>query len=273
MVFPGATIDTVTIVGRKRPAPPGHQVSVTLRGRRTLQAHAVPQAALASDPRATFNLHLTPARRCVLERLSGCPRLGEYFEVHEGIHSGNLRAELFVDALLDPSCRPLLFGRDEIGPFRLSWHGRYVRLSAIPVHKSSQRYANVGRAGWHEREKVLVRRTGDRVIAAVDRECRYASNNFFLVFPKQACPLDLDGLCALLNSRLLTWYFRTIEPRRGRAFAELKIKHLITFPLPRQLLAAGGCDALNSCGQKSAADEDLDELVCRHFDISPDELD
>ena len=77
-----------------------------------------------------------------------------------------------------------------------------------------------------------MQRTGDRIIAAVDRDNRFASNNFFVIFPSRTSALGLDGLCALLNSGLMTWYFRTIEPREGRAFAEVKIKHLEQFPLP-----------------------------------------
>src|SRR5207244_1014597 len=76
------------------------------------------------------------------------------------------------------------------------------------------------------------------------------SNNFFLVFPRRPCALDLDGLCALLNSRLLTWFFQTVEPRSGRVFAELKIKHLTAFPLPRAILDAGACQGLNRLGRR-----------------------
>src|SRR5262249_20106684 len=153
-----------------------------------------------------------------------------------------------VSKRLDNSCRELLFGRDEIIPYELRWQGRYIRLNAVPERKTSQRYANTGQPEWHERDKLLVRRTGDRVLAALDRKGRYASNTFFLVFAKRSCPLNLDGLCALLNSKFMTWYFRTIEPRQGKAFAELKIKHLVTFPLPLQMLEEDGCVLLNALG-------------------------
>ncbi len=123
----------------------------------------------------------------------------------------------------------------------------------MPKSKSSKRYANVGKTEWHEGEKVLVRRTGDYVLAAVDRSGLYASNNFFVVLPKEKCSLDLDGLCALLNSRPMTWYFRAIEPRRGRVFAELKIKHLAAFPLPQAVVEADGCRELNELGRERAA--------------------
>jgi hypothetical protein len=252
MAFSDAVIDAVTIIGRKKPAPPDHCVTVCTDPL-CRQTAAIPQEDFRANPRHTFNLHLTPARRHVLDKLAHCPRLGDYFEVHEGVHSGNIRAELFVSQKEDDTCRELLFGRDEIAPYRLSWKGRYVRFGAVPERKTRQRYANIGQRQWHEKGKVLVRRTGDFVLAAVDREGRYASNNFFLVFPKQAGSLDLYGLCALLNSRFMTWYFRAIEPRQGRVFAELKIKHLAAFPLPMQVLETNGCATLNKLGSQRAA--------------------
>ena len=38
--------------------------------------------------------------------------------------------------------------------------------------------------------------------------------------------------CAVLNSAFATLYFRTIQPRVGKLFAELKITHLEDIPLP-----------------------------------------
>jgi hypothetical protein len=273
--FPGAMIDAATIIGRKSPTPAAHRVNVAVHDRDGTLRHSIPQADFRANPRHVFNLFLTPDRRRALEQLAGCPRLGDYFEIHEGIHSGNIRAELFIAHAVDSSCRELIFGRDEIISYVLRWKGKYVRLAAEPEKKTRQRYANLGRREWHEREKILVRRTGDHVLAAVDRERRHASNNFFLIFPKQPCSLDLDGLCALLNSRWMTWFFRTIEPRRGRMFAELKIKHLRTFPLPVEALTPGGCDRLNRLGVRRIGCPDLDAeieaLVLDLFGIEPAE--
>jgi SAM-dependent methyltransferase len=275
MAFTGAVIDVVTIIGRKRPAPAGHCVRVGSEGRRAKRILSIPQADFLANPRYVFNLQLTPDRRRVLNRLAHCPRLGDYFEVHEGVHSGNIRAELFVTERLDSSCHELYFGRDEIRPYELRWRGRYVRLAAVPARKTRVRYANIGRPVWHEQSKVLVRRTGDHVLAAVDRKGRYASNNFFLVFPKKTCALDLDGLCALLNSEFMTWYFKVIEPRQGRVFAELKIKHLATFPLPAEALTARGCRQLNRLGHQRAAVHPraaIDTEVLRLFCLRPGDI-
>jgi hypothetical protein len=265
MAFVSAVIDAATIVGAKRSAPKDHRVRACVRDPEQPLDHEIPQADFWTNPRLIFNLHLTPEKRQVLEKLASCPSLGAYFEVHEGVHSGNIRKELFVSTNVDGTCRELYFGRGEIAPYHMEWQGKYIRLAALPKTRSRLCYANLGKADWHEREKVLVRRTGDYVLAAFDSACRYASNNFFLVFSRQLCSLDLAGLCALLNSRLMTWYFRTIEPRRGRVFAELKIKHLTAFPLPVAILQPEGCKALNDLGaQRAGVATELVDVATPH---------
>ncbi|MGH9509775.1 MAG: TaqI-like C-terminal specificity domain-containing protein, partial [Terriglobales bacterium] len=211
---------------------PGHKVHVVVRDDDAFVEHDLSQESFRTNPRHAFNLNLTEELSATLETLGDKPTLGEFFEIHEGIHSGNIREELFVDSKVDESCRELIFGRDEIRPYVLQWKGKFVRLSAVPEKRSRQRYANVGRKEWYEQDKILVRRTGDYVLAAVDRTRRYASNNFFLLIPKSETTPPLDAVAAVLNSKFMTWFFRTIEPRKGRMFAEVKIKHLRTFPLP-----------------------------------------
>ncbi len=250
--FPSASIDVATLIGRRSPAPPGHRVQVHLRERGVVKQHTLGQEDFRRNERLTFNLHLTPERREILDHLSRFPTLGRLCEIHEGVHSGNIRRELFVDRPVDASCRPLLFGRDEIAPYELVWRGKLIRLSALPRSRTPDRYANAGQPAWHEREKLLVRRTGDFVLAAVDRQQRYASNNFFIVFLRAAAPLTLDGLAALLNSPLICWFFRCIEPRPGRAFAELKIKHLRRFPVPPETADPRRVRRLNDLGARRA---------------------
>jgi len=252
MAFQDATIDAATVIGRKGQADENHRVRCAVHAANRAFSHEIPQRQFWQNDRYTFNLHLTPDKRSLLERLAVHPNLGEYFEIHEGVHSGNIRSELFVDGPVDDSCHELYFGRDEIIPYHLRWSGRYIRLSALPDKGTAARYANAGRPEWHLRPKVLVRRTGDFVLAAVDEHGRYASNNFFVLFPCQAHPIDLHGSCALLNSAFMTWYFRTIEPREGHVFAELKIKHLRVFPLPDARSGSTAWSDLNRIGKDRA---------------------
>ncbi len=255
MAIPGAVIDVATIVGTRARAGRSHAVAVCVHEHGRTLSHRIPQRVFLTNDRHVFNLTLTEEKREIIDRLAGLPRLERFFEAHEGVHSGNMRDELFTDRPVDETCRPLYFGRDELAPYCLRWRGRYVRLGAVPDKKTRERYANPGQPSWFECDKILVRRTGDHVLAAVDRDHRWASNNFFVLLPRAGaapCGLTLEGLCALLNSRFMTWYFRTIEPRKGRVFAELKIKHLDVFPLPAAVASAGGCDELARLGAERA---------------------
>ena len=74
---------------------------VTLRPVFTTKQGVLAQADFRSNPRSTFNLHLTADKRRRLRSIGDASRLGDYFEVHEGIHSGNIRTELFVDSAVD----------------------------------------------------------------------------------------------------------------------------------------------------------------------------
>ena len=297
MAFRTAVIDATTIIGRRGKVVGDHIIQVAAHDQENPYSGTLKHIDLLENPRHVFNIYLTPERRKIWEHLKKYHHLGEYFEIHEGVHSGNIRSELFVDQRIDNTCRELLFGRDEIAPFNLQWRGRYIRLGALPEKKTRKRYANLGHSEWHTSQKVLVRRTGDYVLAAVDEKGRYASNNLFLVLPKEDCPLDLDGVCALLNSRFMTWYFRLIEPRKGRVFAELKIKHLSVFPLPFMDDYSDWCGHLNALGKKAreianlARQEDvshvmkalnrsaiqtadqIENAVCRAFKLTPIDLD
>ena len=161
-----AYIDAATVVGIKASAPTGHNVLVTVRDEDGKIERVLSQDGFRKNPRHVFNLYLTDGIRNTLQALAGKPTLGELFEIHEGIHSGNIRDELFVASKVDKSCRELIFGRDEIRPYLLHWNGKYVRLSALPAKRTRRRYANLGRAEWYEQEKILVRRTGDYILAA-----------------------------------------------------------------------------------------------------------
>lgn len=272
--FADAAIDTVTVAGHRARSSQNHEVEIFVAGDPPL-SHAIPQADFHRNERCTLNLHMTAPRRRIVDQIAPLPRLGDVCGIHEGVHSGNIRGELFVANKIDDSCVPLYRGRGEIQRFGLDWKGAYLRLSAMPTRRTRDRYANLGQRAWHEREKILVRRTGDRILAAVDVHSRYASNNFFLVSPRRE--ISLDALCAILNSEFATWLFRVIEPRVGRPFSELKIKHLSWLPVPhlddeqtwRALAKLGAQRRMRPSAPEGAAiDRRIDALIAAAFGVS-----
>ena len=238
--FPGVNLDAVVIAGRLGAPPADHQVAIWREvpaGWRDTRPPigARRQSVFARLPGAKLNLYASSADLDRVDRLRDRPRLGDRFEIHEGVHTGNCRRRLFCRAPAPP-CAKLIHGGPELSRYRIRWGGRYLALDPDAVDRAAGEYANLGRLEWHAAKKIAVRRTGDRVVAAFDRRGYWFSNNAFVAVPRR--PMSDDEIAAhvaLLNSDLLTWYFRTVQPRVGRLFAELKIQHLADFPLPRRL--------------------------------------
>jgi hypothetical protein len=69
-------------------------------------------------------------------------------------------------------------------------------------------------------------------LAAPDLEGSFASNNIFILVPRNAMSTAELLYCAgVLNSWVATLYFRSIQPRVGKLFAEVKITHLEEIPI------------------------------------------
>ncbi|MCK6483031.1 MAG: N-6 DNA methylase [Phycisphaerae bacterium] len=238
--FDEVNMEVCTICTRRCGTPAqDHLVVCEVRspGSNEWTQNLIPQKRFRDQPKFKFNLYLNDDLHAAIKTLKDLSRpFGDVFEAHEGIHSGNVRQKLFVTERVGPECRPLVFGRDEVRPFRVSWRGKYVRYDPRIIAQEGGEYANLGRPQFFERPKILIRRTGDRVVAAYDRNRFYASNNYFVAFPQHDVSEDMIAVVeAVLNSSLATWFFRAIQPRTGRLFAELKLEHLRDLPMPTTL--------------------------------------
>ena len=141
--------------------------------------------------------------------------MGDFFEPHEGIHSGNIRNKLFIDKKINNNCRKLIFGRNEISRYRLFWNGKRVNYDKNIINKANGEYAGLGKPEYFEKPKIVVRRTGDYILGALDEDGYYFSNNVFVCIPKQDLILSMKYVLGILNSKLATWFYRTVQPRKG----------------------------------------------------------
>jgi hypothetical protein len=236
MPFSEVNLDVCSLVACKARPSSGHVVKcvpeVTAQSPSLSAVNEIPQFRFLQQKDYRLNLGLTEDLYYILQHLKRLgPRFGDLFIVREGIHSGNIRSKLFLDAPPATNGQRLIFGRDEVRPFKISWCGRWVHYDENIIDRNNGEYANLGDPSLHQARKVLVRRTGDTLIAALDEEGYFVSNNLFLCVPRH---LDEDSLwycVALLNSEFATWFFRAIQPRVGRLFAELKINHLAEIPM------------------------------------------
>jgi type I restriction-modification system DNA methylase subunit len=86
-------------------------------------------------------------------------------------------------------------------------------------------------AKFNSNEKIVIRQTGDSLIATYDDEQFVVRDNLYVI-RDDANKLNLKGLLGVLNSNLMNWYFQNIiNPERGKAMAQVKRGHLQILPI------------------------------------------
>jgi hypothetical protein len=231
MAFENVNLDCCTIIGQRGQFDTEHVIRTSVHSENTVHRNKLPQSLFLKTDDYKFNLFINEQSLSLLDkvRTPGC--FGDHFEPHEGIHSGNIRSKLFIEEKKDDHCRRLILGRDEVRRYSLTWRGKWVHYDHGIVDKTKGEYAGLGRTEYFERDKIVVRRTGDFILAALDMDKYYFSNNVFVCVPKEESSLDMRYVLGLLNSKLATWFYRTIQPRKGKLFAELKINVLKQIPI------------------------------------------
>lgn len=91
-------------------------------------------------------------------------------------------------------------------------------------------------AKFDVKQKLLIRQTGDSIIAAYDDKQFVARDNLYVLRDDEQ-KLNLKVLMAVLNSRFITWFYRKfINPEEGKTMAQVKKAHLNELPIPDSLL-------------------------------------
>ncbi|MDP2638675.1 MAG: TaqI-like C-terminal specificity domain-containing protein [Candidatus Azambacteria bacterium] len=232
MAFHGVNLDSVVLMA-------GKEKSEIKRKENNIRIiidngeSEIKQKLFLENTNYKFNIHFDDDTLDLKKKLDEqSVKLGDVLEIHEGIHSGNIRAKLFLDVAISKNCQKLLFKGVEVERYFEHWAGKFVNYDKSIIDKNNKEYANFGKMEYFKNEKILVRRTGDKIIATIDKDGYFTSNNFFVLYPKnQLKKINLKYILAILNSNLGTWYFTAIQPRKGKLFAEIKINHLAEIPI------------------------------------------
>jgi len=78
--------------------------------------------------------------------------------------------------------------------------------------------------------KIFMRQTGDSLIATLDKNQYLCLNNMHVLVPKEGTPVCRYVL-AILNSKLMNWYYHTLNPEIGEALAEVKRANVAALPI------------------------------------------
>ncbi len=126
----------------------------------------------------------------------------------------------------DATFRPLLRG-SLIQKYRILWNRDY--WISFGDWLAEPRYS----AQYDTPKKIVVRQTGDSLVATLDCEQFIVRDNLYTIVAGNN-GLALQFVLGLLNSRLLNWYYQKIlNPEQGEPLAQVKRGHLAKLPIPQ----------------------------------------
>jgi len=238
-------------------------------------------------------------------RIGDLPKLGDVFKITQGtkpfqVGKGTPKQtqkivdeKFFVsDSKKDKTFRPLLRG-SLIHKYIIKWNNDY--WISFGDWLAEPRYS----AEYDAPVKIVIRQTGDSLVATLDKQQFIARDNLYTIIAK-ATSLEIEFLLGLLNSRFLTWYYQNIiNPEKGEALAQVKRGHIAEIPIPfaekkqtnkvqhdkivrlvnemldlhrAQAAAQSPHEQDALAKQITATDRQIDALVYQLYDLTPEEI-
>ncbi len=184
-----------------------------------------------------INIYETNEVTKVKKRLSKLTKLGEIVQIVQGTKpfqkgkgkpkqtEETMELKPFVSEIKkDESFVPLLRG-SLISKYSILWKNDY--WISFGDWLAEPRYT----AKFDSKEKLIIRQTGDSLLATYDNQQFIARDNLYVIRDDNDV-LNLKGLLAILNSKFLNWFFQNIiNPERGKAMAQVKSGHLQQLPI------------------------------------------
>lgn len=174
----------------------------------------------------------------------------------------------------DPADHKVLRGRN-VKKYSLEFEGIWLRNNWRSIQQEhiaidSKSRLKVNEKAYVVSPKILVRQTGDQIIATVDGDRFYHQKSLLCIIPKPG--VSAFFLCAVLNHPKMTEIYRGMTMQSGKVFSQVKKNFLEQLPIPSSFDAsqkeriAGLAERLiNAHEQEASLLEQLENEVAEGF--------
>jgi len=204
-VFEGVTASTIILILEKeidKLKRDKNKAALYLNINDLSKKTEVEQREFLENTSYAFNITLDKAGRNILEKIEkNTIPLGEESKyIIEGI-VGNRKTDV-VDSPINEKCKKFLVGKD-IGKYKIDYKNKYIIYDKKRLHRARPEEVFIS-------DKVIIQRIsgGNMPLTAVldkERYYTFASTNLLLL--KENSKLTLEYVNALLNSKLINWYY------------------------------------------------------------------
>lgn len=219
------------------------------------------QSEFQANPHSRFRLYFSAVARDFVHHVeTGSEPLTTFARISTGVRSRTSQKHIVAGECRGPQWQPGLVSGAQVTPFAVQWRGDFLKIDADELYAG----------GWNPdvigHPKILIRQTGDSLIAAIDVQGYYHLNNIHALSPLSG-EVSLPYLCALLNSRLMNRYYHLISLEQGRTMAQTDIETIgrlpVRVPSPQSL------ERVETLVRRSGAPEsraELDALIASLYD-------
>jgi adenine-specific DNA-methyltransferase len=242
-----------------------------------------------------FRLFFDAAAKALVEKIeSRSVAAGQLVSVHTGVRSKVGQKTIVSTRREGPTWRAGLISGREIERYAVHYAGHAIDIDP----------GRLWAGGWDvnivRQNKLLLRQTGDSLVAAFDGNGYYHLNNLHSIVPSPGTRYDLRYILALLNSRLLNYYYHLVSLEVGRAMAQTDIEAIEKLPIRRidfddpadvarhdrlvslveemlylhaERAGASRCEEEEDVERRiERLDRQIDALVCELYGVAEDEI-
>lgn len=222
----------------------------------------------------------------VIQKLHKLKGIGEYYKLKNGLNPGNIKHILITNKKVTKNHKPIIWGKD-ISKYNIVWSNEFINydkdigngisLDDLKSKKGMNKQEKIDFAlrtpDMFETKKIVVRKTGDSLIASIDNSNFYFDTLVHGIYKKKK-DFSEEYLLAILNSKPATLFYRLLHDIKGKVFAKISLDNLSEFPIP------DGTDSekdalLEKCNLMLQKTYDLQKIksdflnfICEKFNIS-----
>jgi hypothetical protein len=193
----------------------------------------------------------------LLRRCRSMARLADVARGHTGIRARAGQSSIIAESKLSESFNRGLVSGASVHQHSVRWDGHWLNINPSLLFGG----------GFNSRvinnPKILMRQTGDRIIAAVDETGLYHLNNVhsFALLDNDYPPDFIYYLCGLMNSALWLRLYQLRSRETKRALAQIDIEMIESMPMPTaDATSIARIAELARAGNQAAIDVIVDEL-------------
>ena len=197
-------------------------------------AFSVPQVRLSENYMSAFVAPRNEMTESIKKKIdqSGTT-IGTQFNLNQAIALKHDRAACLTDKKESKAHRMVLDGR-HIRRYFTGDSPNYFKFDKDKIHSCKREDI------FLVPEKVFFRRVGESIIASLDDQQKFALNTLVVVTPKPTATHNLRVVLALLNSKMMNWYYRTFLKSTKKVFSEIQARQIKQLQLPNPELLQNG---------------------------------